>query len=547
MNIYTYSDLEELIVNKTIDSDISIFDDEIKTLGDIEIVNGDLGLISCELESLGNLKKIKGSFVISTTRSVSFIESLENIEEIGGDCWLRYTNIKSLGQLKRVNGNLNLRDTNIQELGNLAYVGGNLFLPLESKDKLDLNSITVIGKIRFKEKEKKIDHNTTKLNIVEAPKWKTNQFTDYCNLNDSQKSFFDRYKKEFFAGNYWNINNYDNYSKLLFQDLCEIKDDLIRNEYLVHLKREYPNVSYYVDEFLVNYYDSNQQFEESWNVIKINNFIQFETIIEYEFKTGKRLLNGELIKCFVTLDYLTNYGIQNLEEIKLIFNELIHVIENEQNESFFNKFINPNGNQINLSNYLSNLFDFFVTNGRFNLDNMDYYKKYFLRESDFHFYRKIDTSIYIQTGTYYQLPHIIEKSIKSQIKIILRDCENKLRERRNMPLIGEGWISETDLFYKIKEEFFDYKVVHSAKPKWLGRQHLDIHIEELNIGIEYQGKQHFEPVDFFGGEESFIRNVERDLRKKQLCEENGCLLIYVLEDYNINEIFETIKQHERNK
>lgn len=116
-----------------------------------------------------------------------------------------------------------------------------------------------------------------------------------------------------------------------------------------------------------------------------------------------------------------------------------------------------------------------------------------------------------------------------------------------MPLIGEGWISETDLFYKIKEEFLYYKVVHSAKPKWLGRQHLDIYIEELNIGIEYQGKQHFEPVDFFGGEESFIRNVERDLRKKQLCEENDCLLIYVLEGYKINEIFETIKQHERNK
>lgn len=197
MNIYTYNDLQKLIVNKTIDSDISIFDDEIKTLGDIEIVNGDLSLISCELESLGNLKKIKGSFVISTTRSISLLESLENIEEIGSDCWLRYSNIKSLGQLKRINGNLNLRDTNIQELGNLAYVGGNLFLPLESKDKLDLNNITVIGKIRFKKKEKKVDSNTTKLNIVEVPKWKTNQFTDYCNLNDSQKSFFDRYKKGF--------------------------------------------------------------------------------------------------------------------------------------------------------------------------------------------------------------------------------------------------------------------------------------------------------------------------------------------------------------
>src|ERR1035437_645572 len=131
MNIYTYRDLEELIVNKTINSDISIFDDEIKTLGDIEIVNGNLGLVSCEVETLGKLRIIKGSFVISTTRNPSLLESLENIEEIGGVCWLRYTNIKSLGKLKRVNGNLNLRDTHVNDLGNLEYVGGNLFLPTD--------------------------------------------------------------------------------------------------------------------------------------------------------------------------------------------------------------------------------------------------------------------------------------------------------------------------------------------------------------------------------------------------------------------------------
>ena len=547
MNIYTYRDLEELIVNKTINSDISIFDDEIKTLGDIEIVNGNLGLVSCEVETLGKLRIIKGSFVISTISNPSLLESLENIEEIGGVCWLRYTNIKSLGKLRRVNGNLNLRDTNIQELGNLEFVDVNLFLPIECKDKVDLSNITVKGKIRFKEKEKKKDYNAAKLNIIEAPKWRTNNFTDYSNLNDSQKSFFNSFKGEFLIGNYWNINNYDNYAKLLFHDLCEIIDDFVRNEYLVLLKREYPIVSHCVNEYLINYYDSNNKFEESWKVIQTNNYIQIEKIIEYEFKTGKRLLNGELIKCFVTLDYLTNYGIQNYEEIKFIFNEFIHIIENEQNASFFYQFINPNGKQITRSNYLSNLYCFFVTNGKFDLENLDYYKKLFLRESDFYEYRKLDTTIYIEAGIFYQLPLIITKSIISQIKIILRDCENTLRKRRNMPLIGEGWISETDLFYKIKEKFLYYKVVHSAKPNWLGRQHLDIYIEELNIGIEYQGKQHFEPVDFFGGEESFIKNIERDLRKKQLCEENDCLLIYVLEDYNIEEIFEIIKEQERNK
>lgn len=64
-----------------------------------------------------------------------------------------------------------------------------------------------------------------------------------------------------------------------------------------------------------------------------------------------------------------------------------------------------------------------------------------------------------------------------------------------------------------------------GKPKWLGRQHFDIWISTRNLAIEYQGKQHFEPVDFFGGEEAFRANSERDKRKRQLAEDNEVVLI----------------------
>ena len=63
--------------------------------------------------------------------------------------------------------------------------------------------------------------------------------------------------------------------------------------------------------------------------------------------------------------------------------------------------------------------------------------------------------------------------------------------------------------------------------KWLGRQHLDIYIPELKIAVEYQGRQHSEPVEFFGGQEAFEKNLERDARKKRLCDENGVNLLYV--------------------
>ncbi len=81
--------------------------------------------------------------------------------------------------------------------------------------------------------------------------------------------------------------------------------------------------------------------------------------------------------------------------------------------------------------------------------------------------------------------------------MIIRECENTVRDEMNLPKVGEGWISEMELYQKIVNEFKNEKVVHHGKPYWLKRQHLDIYFPEKNIGIEYQGAQHLRPIDFF--------------------------------------------------
>lgn len=60
--------------------------------------------------------------------------------------------------------------------------------------------------------------------------------------------------------------------------------------------------------------------------------------------------------------------------------------------------------------------------------------------------------------------------------------------------------------------------------------------------IEYDGAQHFNPVNFFGGEEQFKKQVERDEKKNQWCKENQIKLIRInYKDYNkIN--FDYIKE-----
>lgn len=61
---------------------------------------------------------------------------------------------------------------------------------------------------------------------------------------------------------------------------------------------------------------------------------------------------------------------------------------------------------------------------------------------------------------------------------------------------------------------------------WLKPLSLDFYLPKYNIAIECQGEQHFKIVDFFGGEEGFKRQVERDVLKRKLCEEHEVNLLY---------------------
>lgn len=69
-------------------------------------------------------------------------------------------------------------------------------------------------------------------------------------------------------------------------------------------------------------------------------------------------------------------------------------------------------------------------------------------------------------------------------------------------------------------------IMEQYKFDWLEKQRLDFYLPRMNIAIECQGIQHFEPREYFGGEEEFQKSIERDKRKRQLCNDNGVKLIY---------------------
>ena len=110
------------------------------------------------------------------------------------------------------------------------------------------------------------------------------------------------------------------------------------------------------------------------------------------------------------------------------------------------------------------------------------------------------------------------------VEEILREAENLLRENHGLPRIGEGWISEMQLYNLVK--IFFPEAQHHVAPGWLKPQHLDVFVPPEKLAFEYQGRQHFEPIDFFGGEESFETVKKLDRRKMQKCKSNGVVLIY---------------------
>lgn len=115
------------------------------------------------------------------------------------------------------------------------------------------------------------------------------------------------------------------------------------------------------------------------------------------------------------------------------------------------------------------------------------------------------------------------------VKKLVKDAENRLRAALKIPLIGEGWISETRLYRSLVTAFPQTLVVQHGQPTWLGQQHLDIWFPRWNIAVEYHGRQHFEPVEFFGGVSAFEETVKRDRRKQSLCRRHGVKLIVVTE------------------
>lgn len=68
-----------------------------------------------------------------------------------------------------------------------------------------------------------------------------------------------------------------------------------------------------------------------------------------------------------------------------------------------------------------------------------------------------------------------------------------------------------------------------------GRLHFDFWLPDFKIAIEYDGLQHYKPIEYFGGKNAFERQHKHDLMKDKYCEDRGISLIRIPYTYTTKE------------
>lgn len=102
--------------------------------------------------------------------------------------------------------------------------------------------------------------------------------------------------------------------------------------------------------------------------------------------------------------------------------------------------------------------------------------------------------------------------------------------------------TQYSIFELLKQEFPNEKWIWEYHAPWLGLQSIDIYNERVKLAIEYNGRQHYEPLEFFGGQLQYNKTIKLDKRKAKILQDNGCTL-YVIkyDEYDPEKLVMNIK------
>ena len=137
-------------------------------------------------------------------------------------------------------------------------------------------------------------------------------------------------------------------------------------------------------------------------------------------------------------------------------------------------------------------------------------------------------------GTYQELmktdPEAAEafgKQHRQQVTRVSAAIQNAVRDKMGYRHIGKAWVQETALFQIVRRLHPEREVIHHHRAHFLGGLELDVFVPELKLALEYQGIQHFEAVEHWGGQEALEQLQARDEQKANRCRESGVALVHI--------------------
>lgn len=146
----------------------------------------------------------------------------------------------------------------------------------------------------------------------------------------------------------------------------------------------------------------------------------------------------------------------------------------------------------------------------------------------------------ITGGDYLVLDNYVDTRTKIRFKHL--SCANIFMMRPNSfisgkrcPLCKKMSRGERDIKQFLDNNKIEYEAQKTFK-ELVDKKQLsyDFYLPKLNILIEYQGRQHYKPIDFFGGEKTYRKQLRHDELKRAYAKEKGMELIeipYSVEGY----------------
>ena len=110
-----------------------------------------------------------------------------------------------------------------------------------------------------------------------------------------------------------------------------------------------------------------------------------------------------------------------------------------------------------------------------------------------------------------------------------KQTPSKHLQGHGCPICGSsGNIGEMYFEKKLKTVFenVEYQKTFPFLQNGSGVQKLDFYLPEYGVGIEFNGKQHYIPIDAWGGKKALELSLVRDKNKFYKCKENGIVVYY---------------------